>query len=50
MAKNALKILKKENLEIFKANARERAALFTIERVLPKYEEIYSKLVKKVKE
>ena len=50
MAKNALKILKKENLEIFKANARERAALFSIERVLPKYEEIYSKLVKKVKE
>ncbi len=50
MAKNALKILKKENLEIFKANARERAALFNIERVLPKYEEIYSKLVKKVKE
>lgn len=44
MSKSALKLLQDEQLlNQFKANARKRAEEFTLERVLPLYEEIYAK-------
>ncbi len=50
MAKNALILLKdEEKLTIFKQNALQRAKDFSIDKVLPRYEELYeSVLVKKV--
>jgi N-acetyl-alpha-D-glucosaminyl L-malate synthase BshA len=50
MAKNALILLKdEEKLSVFKKNALERAKDFSIDKVLPMYEELYeSVLVKKV--
>ena len=50
MAKNALILLKdEEKLTIFKQNALQRAKDFSIDKVLPMYEELYeSVLVKKV--
>lgn len=45
MAKNAISLLEsKEKLNEFKANALERAKFFSLERVLPMYEEIYRKV------
>ncbi|WP_299157136.1 N-acetyl-alpha-D-glucosaminyl L-malate synthase BshA [uncultured Tenacibaculum sp.] len=42
MAKNAIKILKDENiLNQFKENAKEHIKLFSLENILPVYEEIY---------
>ncbi len=44
MAKNAIKILKDEAiLGQFKENAREHIKLFSLENILPVYEEIYKK-------
>ncbi|WP_158210682.1 N-acetyl-alpha-D-glucosaminyl L-malate synthase BshA [Myroides phaeus] len=46
MVKNALKILKdKDTLCSFKKNAREVAKKFSIDKVLPLYEELYEKAV-----
>jgi len=48
MAENALKILKdKETLGLFKKQAHEHSLNFTIDQILPKYEAIYNRLVKK---
>lgn len=47
MAKNAIELLQsKEKLNIFKTNALERAKHFSLERVLPMYEEIYTQVLK----
>jgi L-malate glycosyltransferase len=44
MYASALKLLQDEKLlNQFKANARKRAEEFTLERILPMYEEIYAK-------
>jgi hypothetical protein len=34
-----------QNLNTFKQNARKQAEKFSLEQILPLYEEIYSKLV-----
>lgn len=47
MAKNAISILKDDNtLEIFKANALEHAKKFSIQNILPVYEEVYNSCYK----
>ena len=47
MAKNAISILKDdENLALFKANAFEHAKKFSIQNILPVYEEIYKSCYK----
>ena len=45
MAKNTLHVLDDQNLNTFKQNARKQAEKFSLEQILPLYEEIYSKLV-----
>ena len=53
MVKNALVILKEENLPVFKKNALERAKDFDINRIMPQYVDFYGKIVaehKKVQE
>ncbi len=46
MAKNALKILKDENVyQIFKANALKQAQRFGIENIVPQYESLYKKVL-----
>ncbi|MBX9852243.1 MAG: N-acetyl-alpha-D-glucosaminyl L-malate synthase BshA [Cytophagaceae bacterium] len=53
MVKNALIILKDENLPAFKKNALERAKEFDINRIMPHYVDFYEKIVaehKKVQE
>ena len=48
MAKNALTLLESpEKMKQFRANALERAKLFSLERVLPQYEDIYLSVVEK---
>jgi N-acetyl-alpha-D-glucosaminyl L-malate synthase BshA len=47
MTKNALVILKKENLPAFKANALKRAQEFDISKILPLYEQYYQKVMDK---
>jgi N-acetyl-alpha-D-glucosaminyl L-malate synthase BshA len=46
MAKNSLEILKPENLNTFKLNARKQSSAFSLDIILPIYEEIYLNLVK----
>jgi N-acetyl-alpha-D-glucosaminyl L-malate synthase BshA len=50
MTRKALFILDKNNLPRFKENALKRAQEFDISRVLPKYEEYYNDVLKKIKE
>ena len=45
MVKNALYILKDENLPRFKENALKRAKEFDIEQILPLYENFYRKIL-----
>ena len=45
MAKNTLHVLEDEHLHTFKHNAKKQAENFSLDRILPMYEEIYSKLV-----
>ena len=45
MAKNTLQVLEDEHLHTFKQNAKKQAENFSLDRILPMYEEIYSKLV-----
>jgi len=46
MAENALKLLTNDSLmEEFRQNAFQRAKVFSLEKVLPMYEDIYEKLV-----
>lgn len=45
MARNALHILSDDELEKFKKQAKIKAKEFTLDLILPKYEEIYRKLV-----
>jgi N-acetyl-alpha-D-glucosaminyl L-malate synthase BshA len=46
MAKNAISLLlSKDKLDEFRVNALERAKFFSLERVLPMYEELYMKVV-----
>jgi N-acetyl-alpha-D-glucosaminyl L-malate synthase BshA len=45
MVKNALIILKDENLPIFKKNALERAKEFDIHKILPQYVDFYEKVL-----
>lgn len=45
MAKNTLHVLENEHLHTFKQNAKKQAENFSLDRILPMYEEIYSKLV-----
>jgi glycosyltransferase involved in cell wall biosynthesis len=49
MAKNGIKILGDDNtLKQFKHNAREQSRLFSLERILPIYEDIYNSILEKV--
>jgi N-acetyl-alpha-D-glucosaminyl L-malate synthase BshA len=45
MAKNMLLLLQEENLKRFKLNAKERSKAFSLDSILPKYEEIYLNLI-----
>jgi N-acetyl-alpha-D-glucosaminyl L-malate synthase BshA len=45
MAKNMLILLQEENLKRFKLNAKERSKAFSLDSILPKYEEIYLNLI-----
>ena len=48
MANNAISILKnQETLEIFKQNAKEHTKRFSLDNILPIYEEIYKSCYKK---
>jgi L-malate glycosyltransferase len=47
MTKNALRILDKNNLPTFKANALKRAQEFDITNILPKYEAYYEEVIEK---
>lgn len=50
MAVNALKILSNDNtLNVFKANALETAKQFQIDKIVPKYEEVYQQAINKIK-
>lgn len=49
MVKNALYILKDENLPIFRKNALARANEFDIKEILPKYENFYRSVIKNSK-
>lgn len=50
MAANALKILSDDNtLNVFKANALEIAKQFQIDKIVPKYEEVYQQAINKIK-
>jgi len=48
MSKNTIHVLDDSNLTTFKNNAKSQSEKFSLDLVLPKYEEIYSKLVDKV--
>jgi len=51
MAKNAIGILEKdETLNAFKSNAKKRAYDFSIEKVLPKYIDLYNRVMEKQRE
>jgi len=45
MAKNMIYLLHPDNLPTFKINAKERSKEFSLEKILPLYEEIYRNLV-----
>ena len=45
MANNMLELLKDGNLQNFKKNARERSKVFSLDAILPMYENIYFNLV-----
>ena len=45
MAKNTLHVLEDEHLHTFKHNAKKQAENFSLDHILPMYEDIYSKLV-----
>jgi N-acetyl-alpha-D-glucosaminyl L-malate synthase BshA len=45
MAKNMIQLLHPDNLPTFKINAKERSKVFSLEKILPLYEEIYRNLV-----
>ena len=45
MAKNMIHLLHSDNLPTFKINAKERSKEFSLEKILPLYEEIYRNLV-----
>ena len=45
MAKNTIQLLDKETLAQFKVNALAQANLFSLEVILPQYENIYRNLV-----
>ena len=45
MANNTLYVLEDEHLHTFKNNAKKQAENFSLDRILPMYEEIYGKLV-----
>jgi len=45
LAKNALYVLKKENLHTFKKNALMRAQTFDISRIMPRYEKLYESAI-----
>lgn len=48
MAKNAIYILEEDKrLKEFKENAFEAAHRFSIEKILPKYEAMYNRVIKK---
>jgi len=47
MTKNALRILDKDNLPVFKANALKRAQEFDITNILPKYVAFYEQVIEK---
>ncbi len=49
MVKNALFILRDENLPDFKKRAKERAAEFDISTILPKYESYYQRIIEESK-
>ncbi|MDJ1470123.1 N-acetyl-alpha-D-glucosaminyl L-malate synthase BshA [Cytophagaceae bacterium DM2B3-1] len=49
MVKNALFVLKDENLPTFKKQAKDRAAEFDISTILPKYESYYQRIVEESK-
>ncbi len=49
MSQNAIEILKDDTtLEAFKQNAYEQAKTFSLESILPKYEEIYHRVIEQI--
>ncbi len=48
MVKNALYVLKDENLPIFRQNALDRAQEFELSKIMPMYETIYERVLQKV--
>lgn len=49
MVKNSLHILNEDNLEKFRENALNRAKEFEIKKILPLYENLYEKVMDKIK-
>ena len=45
MSQNLVRMLSNDHLETFRSNALKQAEAFSIEKVLPMYEDIYTKLV-----
>jgi N-acetyl-alpha-D-glucosaminyl L-malate synthase BshA len=48
MVKNAIFVLKDENLSVFKQNALKRAKQFDLNLIVPKYESFYKSIMKKM--
>ncbi|MCA0362948.1 MAG: N-acetyl-alpha-D-glucosaminyl L-malate synthase BshA [Spirosomataceae bacterium] len=48
MVKNAIFVLKDENLPVFKQNALKRAKQFDLNLIVPKYESFYKSIMKKM--
>jgi glycosyltransferase involved in cell wall biosynthesis len=50
MVKNSLKVLSKDNLDVFKSNALKRAKEFDIAKILPLYEEAYTETIESLRQ
>jgi glycogen synthase len=48
MARNAVDLLSDDKkLALFRVQAKERAALFSLDKILPQYENLYQEVIKK---
>ena len=50
MVKNSLKVLSKDNLDVFKSNALKRAKVFDIAKILPLYEDAYTETIESLRQ
>ena len=50
MVKNSLKVLSKDNLDVFKSNALKRAKDFDIAKILPLYEDTYIETIESLRQ